>query len=83
MLKARLNPEAKKPPNGAMMEAKMANGTACNTAGISDTVVSSPNYIYKIKTITPGTACSHIYCGNKIAYFKLYCNCLRKLANHF
>lgn len=44
ILKARLNPDAKKPPKGARMEAKTANGTECNTAGISETVASSPNY---------------------------------------
>lgn len=42
MLKARLNPDAKKPPKGAIMEAKMASGTECNTAGIID-MVTSPN----------------------------------------
>jgi len=47
ILKARLNPDAKKPPNGAMMEANIANGTECTTAGYSDTVASLPNY--KIK----------------------------------
>lgn len=43
MLKARLNPDAKKPPKGARIEAKMANGTECSTAGISEMVAPSPN----------------------------------------
>ena len=43
MLKARLNPDAKKPPKGAIMEANMASGMECNTAGYIDTVAPSPN----------------------------------------
>lgn len=33
MLNARLNPEAKKPPNGATSEAKMAMTTQCSWKG--------------------------------------------------
>ncbi len=33
MLNALLKPEAKKPPNGAMREAKMERGREWNTAG--------------------------------------------------
>ena len=51
MLKARLNPEAKKPPKGARMEAKMARGTECNTAGYIDMVAPSPNYTSQHNTV--------------------------------
>ena len=43
ILKARLNPDAKKPPKGARIEANTASGIECSTAGIIDTVASSPN----------------------------------------
>ena len=55
MLKARLNPEAKKPPNGATMEAKTANGMECSTAGINDIVAPSPNC--QMKTHNHNTVC--------------------------
>jgi len=38
-----LKPEAKNPPKGAMMEAKIANGIECSTAGYIENVAPSPN----------------------------------------